>query len=288
MGGNSSNTSQTNQATLRFAPYIEGKHSDAINTAALNREATINNSPYSDYSAPDIDTAFFGIGFSLSSYPSLFDAFGKNMAGLDIDALFSNNFSEKFESSLADNVLESELSILDDSIEQDQNNRILAREHNACNSSSFVIGIANIEKDRIKKTTDLRIELKYSLIPGVVDTWTATLNWNKSLVTVYAESLRDYFVCKQGIDEAKYRKITENTIWPLTVLDFERSIFSAMRGSRSSNTLTKKERSLLSKALLIASYTWTGAVVGSNFGPYGTIIGGIVGFVIGIAVVLLE
>ena len=62
----------------------------------------------------------------------------------------------------------------------------------------------------------------------------------------------------------------------------------AISGARTSRTQTKKERSTVSKALLVASYTWQGAQLGAYFPPYGAIIGAVVGFVIGMAVMLME
>jgi len=285
MGGSSSSSNVKTE--IRYAPYIEEKHASTLNVATAARESIIDHSPYADYSAPDANTAFFSLGFMLSNFPSLNDTFGKNMAGLDIDSLFSTNFSEKMETALADNVVESELSIFDDAIEQSQESKIKARNLNA-QGSTFIIAQADIEADRIKKTTEFRIGIKYSLIPGVVDTWTATLRWDKGTVTKYAECLKDYYLCKISVDEANYQKKTEDTIWPLTVLDFERTILAAMLGTRVSRVMTARERSDLSKGLLVASYTVQGAQLGSMVPGIGTIAGAVVGFTIGIAVMLME
>ena len=278
MGGSSSSSSDQ-VTTIRFAPYIESRHASAIDRSVAAREAVINNSPYAAYTAVSADNAFFSLGFMLSSFPSLYDTFGKNLAGLDIDSLFLGSFSDKMAST--DEAVESELSIIDDAINQMQEEKISARDLNASNGSTFIIAQANIEADRVKKTTEFRLAIKYSLIPGIVSTWTKTLSWDKSLVTKYAESLRDYYLCKINTDEAGYRKSTEDALWPITVLDFERSMLAAMTGAKASRVMTAKERSDVSKALLVASHTWQGAQIG---GVYGAVIG----FVIGTAVMLLE
>jgi len=278
MGGSSSSSSDQ-VTTIRFAPYIESRHASAINRSVAARDAVINNSPYAAYTAVSADNAFFSLGFMLSSFPSLYDTFGKNLAGLDIDSLFLGSFSDKMAST--DEAVESELSIIDDAINQMQEEKISARDLNASNGSTFIIAQANIEADRVKKTTEFRLAIKYSLIPGIVSTWTKTLSWDKSLVTKYAESLRDYYLCKINTDEAGYRKSTEDALWPITVLDFERSMLAAMTGAKASRVMTAKERSDVSKALLVASHTWQGAQIG---GVYGAVIG----FVIGTAVMLLE
>jgi len=285
MGGSSSSSSDQ-VTTIRFAPYIESRHASAIDRSVAAREAVINDSPYAAYAAVSADNAFFSLGFQLSSFPSLYDTFGKNLAGLDIDSLFSSALSDKMAST--EEAVESELAIIDDSINQAQEEKIAARDLNATNGSTFIIAQANIESDRIKKTTEFRLAIKYSLIPGIVSTWNKTLSWDKSLVTKYAESLRDYYLCKISADETGYRKTTEDAMWPVNVLGFERDMLAAMTGSRASRVMTERERSTVSKALLVASYTFQGAQIGSRFPPYGTIIGAVIGFVIGMAVMLLE
>ena len=73
-----------------------------------------------------------------------------------------------------------------------------------------------------------------------------------------------------------------------TVLDFERAALGALQGATFQKTMAPRERSLLSKGLLVASYTVTGAYIGSAFPGVGTIIGGIVGFIVGLAIIFLE
>jgi hypothetical protein len=284
MGGSSS--SSDSEDTVRFASYIESKHKSAIQEAVTTREKIIEHSPYAGYSSLSADDAFFGIGFMVSSFPSLYDTFGKNLAGLDIDSLFTSAVSAKMSDS--EDVLRSELALIDDSIEQMQEHKLSARDLNATNGSTFLMGSATIEQNRITKTTDFRIAIRYGLIAGVVSSWTGTLSWNEDLVKRYAQSLRDYYLCRVNADDFGYKTESNDTLWPITVLDFERNMLAAMTGSRASKAMTEKERSNISKAFLVASHTATGAQVGSMFGPYGTIVGGAVGFVVGMAVMLLE
>lgn len=283
-GGGSSNTNTITET--RYAPYIEAKHEPFLVAGVETRESIIGSSPYALYTAPNIDDGFFSLGFILSSFPSLYDTFGKTMAGLDIDSLFTNNFSGKMADT--ESVIKSELTLIDDAIDQEQTHKTTARELNATQGSPFIIVNANIEKDRIKKTTELRLAAKYSLIPGVVNTWTKTLNWKKDTIVEYAKALQNYYLCKINTDTAEYRKKNENTSWPLTVLDFERSLYAAMLGTRFSRSLTTKERSDISKALLVASYTAQGAQLGFMVSGIGIVAGGVIGFVIGIAIVLME
>jgi len=274
--------------TLRFAPYIENKHVSAMDEAVAARTAVIDNSPYAAYSAISADDAFLGVGIILSSFSSMYDTFGKHLSGLDIDSLFTNAIADKIADT--ETVVKSEIALLDDSIDQAQEQKLLSRSLNSSNSSTFVIAQANIERNRIKKTTEFRLAVKYSLIPGVVETWVKTLSWDKSLVTQYAKSLKDYYLCRINSSDYGYKIKSNDALWPINVLGYELSMIAAMTGSSATNkVMTPKERSDLSKGLLVASYTATGAQIGSSIVPgWGTVIGGVVGFVVGIGVMLLE
>jgi len=276
------------EVTLRFAPYIENKHVSAMDEAVAARTAVIDNSPYAAYSAISADDAFLGVGIILSSFSSMYDTFGKHLSGLDIDSLFTNAIADKIADT--ETVVKSEIALLDDSIDQAQEQKLLSRSLNSSNSSTFVIAQANIERNRIKKTTEFRLAVKYSLIPGVVETWVKTLSWDKSLVTQYAKSLKDYYLCRINSSDYGYKIKSNDALWPINVLGYELSMIAAMTGSSATNkVMTPKERSDLSKGLLVASYTATGAQIGSSIVPgWGTVIGGVVGFVVGIGVMLLE
>jgi hypothetical protein len=75
------------ETTVRYAGYIEDKHKDFLNVVAAQRANIIDDSPYAGFVDIDIDPAFFGTGYLISSFPSLYDMFGKFMAGLDIDTI---------------------------------------------------------------------------------------------------------------------------------------------------------------------------------------------------------
>jgi len=286
MGSSSSSSSSDQVTTVRYAPYIESRHASAVDRAVSAREAVVDDSPYAAYTAVSADNAFFSLGFILSSFPSLCDTFGKNMAGLDIDSLFSSALSDKLAST--EEAVESEISIVNDSIDQMQSEKLLSRDLNAAKASTFVIAQANIEMDRIKKTAEFRLAIKYSLIPGIVSTWNKTLSWDKSIVTKYAESLRDYYLCRVNSDDYGYKKKSDNLLWAINVLGFEKNMLAGMTGLRASRVLTERERSDVSKALLVASYTATGAQIGSLFPGLGTLVGAVIGFIIGMAIMLLE
>ena len=90
-------------------------------------------------------------------------------------------------------------------------------------------------------------------------------------------------------DEVNYSFAARDDLWPFKILNVEGITIGSMQGRASwIRNVELPERSDISKGFLISSYTFTGAYIGSSYPPYGTIIGGAIGFIIGVAAVLLE
>ena len=74
-GSSSSSTPAWQSKEIRFAPYIEARHSSLLEAAYVARLGALNNSPYSDYVDIDYDSAIIGIGYTITSFPALYDMF---------------------------------------------------------------------------------------------------------------------------------------------------------------------------------------------------------------------
>ena len=225
----------------------------------------------------------------ISSFPSLYDMFGKFMAGLDIDSLYREFFGSDLRISELNDSTTAEGDLLDLELLSSALPRFLCgmRDLNTVISSSFVIGKSCVEDKRIKILAQFSTALKYQLLPFVTEKWTAYLNFKKTSIIDQAFTMKLYFSLKMYVDEVNYGKLLKDNLWPFTVLEYERMALAAMRNTKSLSKGTP-ERSGLSKGLLVASYTVQGAIIGSYFPPYGTYIGAVVGFVVGLAVMLLE
>jgi len=79
-GGGGGNSEQT----IRYAGYIEKKHKAFLDEIVTRRTAAIDASPFANITPVAIDAAFLGVGFVIADFPSLYDMYGKFMAGLDI------------------------------------------------------------------------------------------------------------------------------------------------------------------------------------------------------------
>ncbi len=261
-GGGGSSSGKT---TVRYADYIESHHSAFLDSVQENRLALIElPSPYADYTAVEVDDAFFGAGYLISSFPSLYDMYGKFMAGLDIEVLWSQTFEDTVNSSVVADLISAEAALMDDDIDANSIPRmeIGIRDMGYALSSTFAIGRAIIEDTRTKVLNKYAAELRYKLIPVAQDRWQAHLNWNKLVVATYAEIMKLYYSAKSDIDEVNYAMIAKDKLWPFTILDFERAALGALQGA----TNTKTDVAGASTTARVLGGAMSGAAMGAMIG----------------------
>lgn len=223
---------------VRYAPYIESKHQNFLNTIASSRAAVIDDSPFDNYTDINVDDGFFGVGYILSSFPSLYDMYGKFMAGLDIGALWDQMYEDTVNSPVTEKLVATEAALMDDDIDTNVIPRLQTgmRDINAVMSSSYIIGKSIVEDARVKSLSKFSAGLKYNLISVASSRWSTHLEWNKSVVGMYSELMKFYFSAKTDIDEVNYTMAVKDRLWPFTVLDFERAALGALQGAINSKT----------------------------------------------------
>lgn len=256
------NTSTTGY--IRYAPYIEEHHTAFLDLVATKRNEVINDSPFTGYTDIEVDSAFFGIGYLISSFPSLYDMYGKFMAGLDIEVLYSQIFEDTVNAPAINNLVSAESAMMEDDIEINSLPRMQVglRDINSIMSSSFVIGKSLIEDARVKSISKFSAELKYRMIPVASQRWTTHLEWNKGVVGIYAELMKLYYSAKTDVNEINYAMAAKDKLWPFTILDFERAALGALQGA----TNTKTDVAGASTASKVISGALSGAAMGAMVG----------------------
>lgn len=264
MGGSSThrNTSQTGY--IRYAPYIEEHHNVFLDLVAAKRNAVIDDSPFTGYTDIEVDSAFFGVGYLISSFPSLYDMYGKFMAGLDIEVLYSQIFEDTVNAPAINNLVSAEADMMEDDIEINSLPRMQVglRDINSIMSSSFVIGKSLIEDARVKSISKFSADLKYRMIPVAQARWQTHLEWNKGVVGVYAELMKLYYSAKTDVNEINYSMAAKDRLWPFTILDFERAALGALQGAVN----TKTDVAGASTASKVISGALSGAAMGAMVG----------------------
>jgi hypothetical protein len=267
MSGNSTPSNTTNSQTIRYAPYVEDHHVGFLNLMNVHELIAIENNPFTLFSAIPVNEAFFGTGYIISDFPSLYDMYGKFLAGLDVETLFDQVFEGTVNSPIVNDLIAAESALMDDDIEINSLPRIQAgmRDINSVMSSTFIIGKALVEDAKVKSLAKFSADLKYRLIPVAQSRWATHLEWNNKVVGLYAELMKFYYSTKLDVDEFSYSHESKKQLWPFTVLDFERAALGTLQGATNSkenvagaSTISKVIGGALSGAAM-------GAMVGSTF-----------------------
>lgn len=264
-------SSKSEKMEIRYAGYIEDYHYTFLSAVETYRRdlSDHSNSPFLNYTDIEIEDAFFGVGYTISSFPSLYDMYGKFMAGLDIDALYNQLFEDTVNSTEVNNLVSAEATLMEDDIAANVLPRLQTgiRDINSVVSSSYVVGKALVEDTRVKVLEKFRAELKYKLIPIVSSRWVAHLDWNKNIVCTYAEIMKFYFSSKIDVDDVNYSYATKHKLWPFTPLEYQRAALGALQGATTTTT-NAAGSSTASRVIGGAlSGAATGAMIGQAVAP---------------------
>jgi hypothetical protein len=286
MGGGGGDIPEEQTHIIRYAPYIESHHQQFLNIVANKRDAIIDESPYEGYTAITYEDAFFGSGYTLASFPSIYDMFGKFMAGLDIDSLFTQILNDSLSNVAIDNAVSAHAIELSDDIEQNASPRLVTglRDINSVLSSSFIVGKAMLETARIKALSKYSADLDKAMIPIANERWKTHLGWNTSVISMYGELMKLYFTAAMDLDNHNYGMVAKDRLWPFTVLDYVRACLGALQGAqKQSSSVAGSSASDAQKAV---SGAMTGAAGGAMIGAqtgfegggvWGAVIGGVLG-----------
>lgn len=271
--------------TIRYAPYIESHHDTFLNLVKTKVDATINSSPFTGYTNIEVDDAFFGAGYLITSFPALYDMYGKFMAGLDIEVLYAQIFEDTVNAPAINNLVSAEAVLLDDDIEANSIPRFQVgmRDINSVMSSSYVVGKAMIEDARVKSISKFSAGLKYQMIPVASERWRGHLEWNKGVVMSYAEIMKLYYSAKMDIDDKNYSMAVKNLLWPFTVLEYQRAALGALQGAITTETDVKGA----SKGAKAISGALSGAAMGAMAFPASPLLGALGGGLLGLGAGLL-
>jgi len=291
MGGSSPSENTTKSVQVRFAPYIETRHESCLDAVTSIRNQIINDSPYVGVTELGLDDAIFAYGQTLKDITPMYQVFGKYLASIDVSMQFQDAFTSvvgkgQFNELISAESIRYDIDILIDKVTA---YKVYMRSINAVASSSFALGLSEIEIEKAREISKISSELQGQQIPSIEIKFTAALDYFQENAKLYAKNLQLIFVL-EGLTRAfNDTERFKNSLWPFSVLQFEATVIGALRGKASyQKTLEKRSRSGLSTVLSITSYTVQGAVIGSYFGPYGTVIGAVIGAIVGVAMRLLE
>lgn len=268
----------TNTNSTNYPPYLEIAHSNLLDTTHARVAADSIIEPSGGRSDIEVDDLFFDAGGVISNFPALFDLYGKFMAGLDISILFDQIINDTTDGKIANDLVSKKSNRISNEVASSLNRfNSGINNTNAIMSGIYLTGSSLIQ-DRKTKTVDrFKSEVKYKLLPSAINRWSTHLSWNKTVVTHYVDIIKLYYKTKIDVINTNLELNARDELWPLDLLEFERSIVGLLTGATSSTVSGKNSggasdlESALGGALSGAS---AGFAIG---GGLGAAIGGTIG-----------
>lgn len=287
-GGGDSESSQT---TVRYAPYLEAFHSRILDHGGSDSpdlsfidafNVALGMSPYGAYEQVDVDEGFFGmttddptVTYEIKNFPSLWDMFGKFMGGLDIHDLWGQIYEDVIQGPEITNAVTAQSDLLQDDIDTQVMPRFLAgmRDINSVQATTFVIGKAIIQDAHVKSMNKFSTQIRLHALSISNEQWIKHLDWDKTVVTVFAEMFKLYYTARIDVDRANLEYQAKDGMWDVNLFENARAILGAMAGSAAATP--QNEPSQAQKAI---GGAMSGAAAGAMIaGPTGAIIGGVLG-----------
>lgn len=291
MGGGKS--SSKSSGALRFPPYLEAAHNsfltgnDGKNVfTAFN--AAWDKNPYAGREDILPEDGYLGrdgtgVAYKIWNFPSLFDMYGKFMAGLDIEILWTQTYYSMVNGPEAGNLIATFDQETRDTVLEGSYPALHAgmRDIGSINSSTFVIGRELLEAKRLKEVNKFSAQVKFQLLQMTNDRWIRHLEWNKNVVMVYNDMMKLYYTAEMDADAINYKYSEVEALWNLNLFEYARSMLGALTGTPA-NAKAAGGPSSIQKALGgalggAAAGVMIGAEIGAVGGPMGAAIGGVLG-----------
>lgn len=289
--------------TVRFAPYLEAAHSKLLDHQGSDDpvisfidafNATVGQSPYGSYEAIDIDEGYFGIRtddpsltYEMKNYPSLWDMFGKFMAGLDVHDLWGQIYEDVVQGPEIENAVVAQSTLLQDDIDTKVMPKFLAgmRDINSVQATTFVIGKAIIQGAHVKAVNKFSSQIRISAIDISNAQWANHLKWDESVIKSYSEMFKLYYATKMDMDKVNLDYPASDALWDINLFENARGILGAMTGgaaTTSGNKPSQASKSIGGALMGAAGGAMIGAEMGTIFGLPGMATGALIGGLLGL------
>jgi len=291
------------EQTIRYAPYLEEAHQavmgemnvkhnfTTIFNATLRKQYGLTDaqnenlvaSPYRSYEQIDVKEGYFGMTtldpsetYYPKNFPSLWDMFGKFMAGLDVHDLWGQVYDDVIQGPEIENVITAHSNSIQNDIDTQVMPKFLAgmRDINSVQATSFVIGKAIIQDAHVRESNKFGAQVRMHALDISSELWSKHLEWNKAVIGTYSEMFKLYYTSHLDIDRVNLEYLSKDDMWNINLFENARGILGAMHGG-AATAQTGNEPSQTQKAI---GGAMSGAAAGYMVaGPYGAVVGGILG-----------
>lgn len=285
MGGGGGGDSEN---TVRYAPYLEEAHGRFLDHDGVDEpimsfvnafNAATGASPYGDYALVDVDNGYLGFGYAVSDFPSLWDMFGKFVAGLDIHVLWGQVYEDVIQGPEIENAVSAQSTLIQDDINTTIMPKFLAgmRDINSVQASSFIIGKAIIKDAHVKSINKFVSQIKIHALSISNEQWAKHLDWNQSVIRTFSEMFKLYYSSKLDLDRANLEYQAKDNMWNINLFENARGFLGALGGTAATAAGGGNEPSQTQKALGGAMSGAAAGYMATGGNPYGAVIGGLIG-----------
>jgi hypothetical protein len=265
MGGG---TPEKQTITTRYAPYLETAHQSLITVAGYAYAASCA-SPLDGLGSLDFDD-------SIATALSDFDTY---MKSLDIDSIFDSAFSNTVYGPVVSSLITEEAGILSDDLANEVLPRFRSgmRDINSVMSTTFVIGEAMLEANRIKALSRFSADIRGKMMSVAVDRWKTILNWKKAVAEMSAQIVKMEISSMLDGDSTNADILTKHGMWRMYTLQYYSQALAALTGAQD----TTSDVMGPSKAQKAIGGALAGAGIGAAVGgPVGAAVGAGIGALI--------
>lgn len=272
-GGGKGGSSGDN--TIRYAPYLEEAHKRALKKLDSLVKSALGSSPYDGYENLPVKGAMVGEDYVLTDFPSLWDMYGKFLAGLDVEDLWAQMYQRVTRGPEIADAVSAQSAMLQDEIDTRVNPQWLAgmRDINAVHSSAFITGKAIIQDSKIKAVSKFAGDIRIESFKVSANMWARHLDWNQAVIATYQDMMKLYFMSHMDMEELRLKFAAKHEMWDLNLMEHVRAMLGALGGGTP--ITDQNQPSQLQKSL---GGALSGAAAGASIGgPIGAGVGGVLG-----------
>ena len=275
------------ETRIRYAPHIEDAHAGLIKgDTAINIIGAFNlafdQSPYRNFVPLNIKEGYFGLlpgdptnTYDVKNFPSLFDMYGKFVGGLDLHVLWGDIYEDVLHGPEIANAVTAQSQLLQEELDTTIIPRFLGgmRDINAVNSTTFIIGKANIYRTKVIAINDFQSKLRIAALDLSGKLFGYHAEWSQKAVTLYADLLEKYYTEKMNYDNVNLEYQVKDVLWNMRLFDDVRAMVGALNGAAATEDKAKP-----SQAVRAIAGAASGAAAGASVGGlYGAAAGAILG-----------
>lgn len=291
MGGKGGGGGGDSRTEIRYAGYLELAHKEFLrgedgwmfNLKAAFRESWENN-PYTGREDINIEDGLLGSGYEISAFPSLFDMFGKFMAGLDVETLWTQSYNQVTNGPEMDNIISTFNQETIDNFDEHSIPILNAgmRDIGSVGSSANIIGRALLENRRLKEVTKFSAQVRFQGLTLSQERWAKHLVWNQAVISQYSDMMKLYYAGAMDVDKLNYKYKSSEVLWELSLFNHAIAVMGALGGGTPVKDADDPSglQSAIGGAL---SGAGAGAMIGSAIPGVGNVVGAAVGGIVGLA-----